>query len=601
MLQNLTVEERLRQMKSEDVSALFVEDSRALFDPETTRKPYEWADIGGPDSLTPEQQQAIDALPRVDIPSGTGPTEDLEAILPSPLPGVEFVAVTDGMEFYVNTEGYNYARYAMKIPTATEAVVGTSTDKMKEQEQTVLMNLPDAMDLDTVDAALGGIEWNGGINEVDGGVDVLVAPEDADAARAALQEAGFTIQEKQEQADDDLDLPDPNTATNEPEVMEQGSFSVGDQVNIVNAPEGIPDGMMIPGTIKGGPEKVDPGLCGGDGPDGNFVSCQGEETEGDNWYLVESKDEFNTTFTAWTSERWLEAGAAEATEQERGEVKTLTQAGAEQINQSAGRPVVAAGDQVTIVDPTPDEGGFMLAELPDGSSIGVLPEDFEESKMDEQKSSVITVAQGNAQMARDIISVFGGSAETKKREDSDKVDLVLPDSVAADEVRAALDSANIAHEIREEISGQADDGMTPAGEFSTAGLDPEDEPTADPERDKVGKDNYPGPDLEHISQKREEMDPEVLRQRLEHLEDLLGTNQIEAAKQLIGQMLSEMSEQREQADDYTAPDAAIERLGDMMNWGASDEEIIAMLTTEFGMTPEQAQSTLGDAKEYAGA
>jgi len=96
-------------------------DSRDLFDSQTTRKPDSWSEVGGRswDDLTGTQRDAIRTLPVVDMDS-RGPMQNHPAFEPgSSAAGrgpIEFLVNTpNGNHFYVNTEGYKYARYVMRV------------------------------------------------------------------------------------------------------------------------------------------------------------------------------------------------------------------------------------------------------------------------------------------------------------------------------------------------------------------------------------------------------------------------------------------------------------------------------------------------------
>lgn len=95
-------------------------DTRHLFGSLTSRKPYRWADAGSVrvDQLTGQQLQALRQKPVV---LGMASPLDVDAVYVGRVPGgpsvrdVEFIVAIGGQFYYVNTEGYNYARYVVRL------------------------------------------------------------------------------------------------------------------------------------------------------------------------------------------------------------------------------------------------------------------------------------------------------------------------------------------------------------------------------------------------------------------------------------------------------------------------------------------------------
>jgi len=111
-----------REMISGHVASK-IADSRELFDKFVSRKPSTWDQTKKVDwnSFHDDQKAAIEGLPIVEIPSGVEPMDsDIDKFFPQDKGdegrGVEYrVETPDGRVFYVNTEGYSYARYVFEI------------------------------------------------------------------------------------------------------------------------------------------------------------------------------------------------------------------------------------------------------------------------------------------------------------------------------------------------------------------------------------------------------------------------------------------------------------------------------------------------------
>lgn len=88
-------------------------DSRRIFTPLCARKPVTWEECPRiRHSEMPESQRAlIRNLPVI----GTNATTPMEDFLGENPPLECMVLVTGGYLYYVNAEGYRYARYALRI------------------------------------------------------------------------------------------------------------------------------------------------------------------------------------------------------------------------------------------------------------------------------------------------------------------------------------------------------------------------------------------------------------------------------------------------------------------------------------------------------
>jgi len=81
-----------------------------------TRKPMTWDEIT--DVEIPEDLQArVDSLPHIELDGDDlpGPDANLEDYVPDYRGDILFVLVIGGARFLINTEGYEYARYAARI------------------------------------------------------------------------------------------------------------------------------------------------------------------------------------------------------------------------------------------------------------------------------------------------------------------------------------------------------------------------------------------------------------------------------------------------------------------------------------------------------
>lgn len=95
-------------------------DTRHLFETQTTRKACYWHHVRTPSThfFTEERLEALLALPRIYVEDSVTPCSDI--FLNEN--GIEHLLIVETDEdeppyvFYVNTEGYQYARYAFRIP-----------------------------------------------------------------------------------------------------------------------------------------------------------------------------------------------------------------------------------------------------------------------------------------------------------------------------------------------------------------------------------------------------------------------------------------------------------------------------------------------------
>lgn len=98
-------------------------DSRDLFEPITMRKPSTWAEVHSQaHTLTPEQHSAFKNLPKLDMSSMKTPHSPHPELQPDEdgvhNPDVEFHGVRGDKHYYVNTEGYDHARYVAHVKGA---------------------------------------------------------------------------------------------------------------------------------------------------------------------------------------------------------------------------------------------------------------------------------------------------------------------------------------------------------------------------------------------------------------------------------------------------------------------------------------------------
>lgn len=101
-------------------------DYRHLFDHRTSRKACYWHEVHepGPGFFNSDRIEALRSLPRVYVEPHVGTFDDIFAREE----GIEYLLIrefseedTDGEGeweemYYVNTEGYNYARYTLCLP-----------------------------------------------------------------------------------------------------------------------------------------------------------------------------------------------------------------------------------------------------------------------------------------------------------------------------------------------------------------------------------------------------------------------------------------------------------------------------------------------------
>jgi hypothetical protein len=84
-------------------------DFRKFLTPLTTRKPYRWDDVPIHRGLSGFHANLLRQIPVVETTS-----EPLDDFLPEDHP-LEMVVRVGERTFYVNTEGYSYARYAFEF------------------------------------------------------------------------------------------------------------------------------------------------------------------------------------------------------------------------------------------------------------------------------------------------------------------------------------------------------------------------------------------------------------------------------------------------------------------------------------------------------
>jgi len=94
-------------------------DYRSLFDSQTTRKPCSWEEVGNVRlrDLTADQLQALRSLAVVEVPKTFNVDGDLDW---SNDYSFEFIlthdpSIGDRVFYYVNTEGYSYCRYIVRL------------------------------------------------------------------------------------------------------------------------------------------------------------------------------------------------------------------------------------------------------------------------------------------------------------------------------------------------------------------------------------------------------------------------------------------------------------------------------------------------------
>ena len=95
-------------------------DTRALFESQTSRKACYWHHVRSPSRhfFTEERLEALLSLPRVYVEDSVNPGSSIFVNEN----GIEHLLIVETDEdeppyvFYVNTEGYDYARYALRVP-----------------------------------------------------------------------------------------------------------------------------------------------------------------------------------------------------------------------------------------------------------------------------------------------------------------------------------------------------------------------------------------------------------------------------------------------------------------------------------------------------
>lgn len=136
-------------------------ESRRLFDKFVSRKPGTWEQARKVDwnSLSPEQQAAIKSLPLLELPPDVEPmSNEIDQFFPQDKTGTEpiewLVDTFGGGYFYVNTEGYTYARYTFQILNYPEETAPASTEgrvPMNASEKTATSDFAYKTELKTPD------------------------------------------------------------------------------------------------------------------------------------------------------------------------------------------------------------------------------------------------------------------------------------------------------------------------------------------------------------------------------------------------------------------------------------------------------------------
>jgi hypothetical protein len=101
---------RTRPHKENNMSTT---DTRDLFSPLVSRK-AEWDETARHEyrDLTPAQRAALHAMPMLDLDAAASVFDSLEAFAAEP---IEKLVRRAGKTYYVNSEGYDYARYSFRI------------------------------------------------------------------------------------------------------------------------------------------------------------------------------------------------------------------------------------------------------------------------------------------------------------------------------------------------------------------------------------------------------------------------------------------------------------------------------------------------------
>ena len=97
-------------------------DTRSLFESQASRKASYWHHVRTPSThfFTEERLEALLALPRVYVEDSVTPFSDIFVNED----GIEHLLIVETDEdeppyvFYVNTEGFTYARYSLRVPDA---------------------------------------------------------------------------------------------------------------------------------------------------------------------------------------------------------------------------------------------------------------------------------------------------------------------------------------------------------------------------------------------------------------------------------------------------------------------------------------------------
>lgn len=91
----------------------------AALDKLTTRKPSDWSEVEflAHHERTPEIKAALAALPVIEAPEGYEPLRDFPTTFNPDwnTVGTRFLLTTEWGDFYINTEGSSYCRYALCI------------------------------------------------------------------------------------------------------------------------------------------------------------------------------------------------------------------------------------------------------------------------------------------------------------------------------------------------------------------------------------------------------------------------------------------------------------------------------------------------------
>lgn len=91
-------------------------DYRHLFNAHTVRKPIDWDEVPTLHRLSADQIEAVASLPKREVAEEHGTFTKIEGYPVIELLLVMRYADDEPEYYYVNTEGYDYARYAVRLP-----------------------------------------------------------------------------------------------------------------------------------------------------------------------------------------------------------------------------------------------------------------------------------------------------------------------------------------------------------------------------------------------------------------------------------------------------------------------------------------------------